>query len=171
MPVARSARRAAARGSYAEHRAGDGGAAASVRRPSAKRIAPYGTTALVLAASRLDRSQALSFTNRLAPRPLGCEPFSVVTVTGSERVSFPAASVTEAWIGVAPVGELRGVEREGRCRHCSGQGAMTMYGLTQRVLLVSSARLDDRPAVDDDPDARDAAARVTYREPQRIARR
>ena len=76
---------------------------ASVSRPSANRVAPNGTTAARRGLSRLERSQALSFTKRLAPRPLGCEPLSVVTFTGSDRVSFPAASVTDAWMVCRPL--------------------------------------------------------------------
>src|SRR3954454_3245746 len=93
---------------------------ASVNRPSANRVAPYGTTAARRGLSRLERSHALSLTKRLAPRPFGCEPLSVVTDTGSDRVSFPAASVTEAWMVCLPLG-IRAVSNETVASPLSGQ--------------------------------------------------
>ena len=86
---------------------------ASVSRPSANRLDPYGTTADRRGLSRLERSQALSFTKRLAPRPLGCEPFSVVTVHGVGASLVPGGVGDRGLDGVRAVGELGGVEGEG----------------------------------------------------------
>ena len=95
---------------------------ASVSRPSANRVAPYGTTAARRGLSRFERSQALSFTKRLAPRPFGCDPLSVVTFTGSERVWFPAASMTDAWMVCRPLG-IVAVSKTTVFDVAAGQGA------------------------------------------------
>src|SRR3954470_16676860 len=100
---------------------------ASVSRPSANRVAPYGTTAARRGLSRFERSQALSLTNRLAARPFAREPLSGVTFTGSERVSFPAASVTDAWTACRPLASCA-VFKERVASPLSGQGVVTVYG-------------------------------------------
>jgi hypothetical protein len=113
--------------------------AASVSRPSAVRTEPNGTTADRRRVFRCERSHALSFTNRLAPRPLGCEPLSVVTVTGADRVSLPPASVTDVCTVCAPLGSFA-VSSESVTSPLAGHGTMTEYGGTQLPLPASSGR-------------------------------
>ena len=78
----------------------------------------------------LGAKPGVSFTKRLAPRPLGCEPLSVVTVTGSERVSFPAASMTEAWTVWRPLG-IVAVSKTNVFDVAGGQGRGVVNGRRQ----------------------------------------
>ena len=161
----RTARRAAARGCWpAAPRRRSAWPPASVSRPSAKRVAPYGTTAARRGLSRFERSQALSFTNRLAPRPLGCEPLSVVTVTGSERVSFPAASITDAWTVCVPFGSWRCRRRVSTSVACWARHDGDERAPTARPRCRDLRGCARTAAVDDDPDLLDAAAAVGRRE-------